>query len=423
MKAWKWFVASLMLVLLVTLLLGSVRYHGPRGLWRRVMVEVNARAARPHPALAPTPLPTPTPHPTFVARTSTPAILPALQYTPPAPAQTATPAVTATSTPTPTLTPTPALPPQVMLTGLRHNWQTWNNCGPATLAMHLSFFGSTLTQKDIRLALRPNDDDKNVSLSELAAYAQEQGFLARAMVNGDAQRIKALVAAGVPVLIETWFQPEPNNGMGHYRLVVGYDDEAGQWIVYDSIVSTGVEKDKPYQGIRLDYAETESLWHVFNRAYLVVYTPEQAAAVEAILGEDLDRERMWQAAMVRALAEIDADEEDTFAWFNLGSSYTALGRYDEAAAAFDRARILGLPWRMMWYQFAPFKAYYETGRYEELLALADATLATSDQIEEVHAWRGMALAALGRMEEAQAAFARAEALHPNHPDVARAFGQ
>ncbi len=308
------------------------------------------------------------------------------------------------------------------LSGLRHNWQTWNNCGPATLAMQLSYFGSALTQEDIRQVLRPNDDDKNVSLPELAEFAAEQGFLARALVNGDAERIKQLVALGLPVLIETWLEPEPNNGMGHYRLITGYDDEAGQWIVYDSYISTGVKKGEPYQGIRLNYAETERLWRVFNRAYLVIYTQEQAAAVAETLGKDMNREAMWRASLARAMAEVDEDREDAFAWFNLGSSFTTLGRYDEAAAAFDRARIIGLPWRMMWYQFAPLKAYYETGRYEELLALADATLATSDQIEELHDWRGAALAALGRAEEAQAAFARAEALHPHHRNVARTFG-
>ena len=49
---------------------------------------------------------------------------------------------------------------------------------------------------------------------------------------------------------------------------------------------------------------------------------------------------------------------------------------EEAAAAFDQARQIGLPWRMLWYQFGPFEAYYETGRYDEVIALADATLQT-----------------------------------------------
>ena len=36
--------------------------------------------------------------------------------------------------------PTP-IPQKINLTGFQHEYQTWNNCGPATLGMALSFWG------------------------------------------------------------------------------------------------------------------------------------------------------------------------------------------------------------------------------------------------------------------------------------------
>ena len=45
---------------------------------------------------------------------------------------------------------------------------------------------------------------------------------------------------------------------------------------------------------------------------------------------------------------------------------------------------------MLWYQFGPFQAYYETGRYDEVIALANATIATARQTEEAFFWRGLA---------------------------------
>ena len=33
------------------------------------------------------------------------------------------------------------LPPRAMIAGTTHIWQHWNNCGPATLAMTLNFWG------------------------------------------------------------------------------------------------------------------------------------------------------------------------------------------------------------------------------------------------------------------------------------------
>ena len=55
-----------------------------------------------------------------------------------------TAAITPSATPdlldTPTRTPTP-IPQNIKLTGFKHEYQTWNNCGPATLGMALSYWG------------------------------------------------------------------------------------------------------------------------------------------------------------------------------------------------------------------------------------------------------------------------------------------
>lgn len=416
---------------------GARRYGGVEGLWRRVDAEIAARRPRPA-AYVPTPLPftpaavvTARPSPTATAspapaRADTPAPTATRTRKPPRstptasrPANTATP--TASATPTATAVPT-ADAASVRLDGLKHAWQTWNNCGPATLSMHLSYFGLKIDQGVIGAALRPFQDDKNVNPEELAAYARAQGLAALARVDGDSDRLRQLLEAGVPVLIETWYEPKPNDGMGHYRLLVGYDDDAGEWIAYDSYDSRGIVKGQPYAGIRLPYAETEALWAVFNRAYVVVYDAPRAAAVEAILGDDLEDEVMWRGSLAHAEAAVAADEDDPFAWFNLGSSLTALGDYGPAAEAFDRARRIGLPWRMLWYQFAPFRAYYETGRYQEVIALADATLRSAkDTIEEVYYWKGKAQAAAGDPASARASWQRSLELNPNYGEARAAL--
>jgi tetratricopeptide (TPR) repeat protein len=385
--------------------IGSVRYGGPGDLLLHLRVEI--AAYRPHPQFVPTPLPTPTGVPPTPSPTLTPTAPP-----------TATPALT----PTPAATPTPAHRPAaeaVELTGFTHAWQKWNNCGPATLAMHLSYFGSPLTQADLAAVLKPNWDDKNVSPEELAAFARSQGFRALVRVNGDADRLRLLLSNGLPVLIETWLEAE--GGMGHYRLLTGYDDESRQWIVFDSYVSAGVDDKQPYRGIRLSYDEIDRLWAVFNRTYLLVYADEVTPVVLSILGEEADDEAMWQRALLRSQEEARQRPDDPFAWFNLGTDQVALGQFGQAAVAYDRARVIGLPWRMLWYQFGPFRAYYEAGRYEELIALADATIATSGNIEETFYWKGLGLAAQGDAVGARQAWQRAVELKPNYAEAAAAL--
>jgi hypothetical protein len=385
-------------VLLLLLLLGAVRYGGIDALSMRVRAEVASYLDR-H-SVVPTPLPTPTAD----ARAE---VMPA----------TATP-LAAGSTPTATSVPAylPAAP-AVELTGLRHEWQTWNNCGPATLAMYLSYYGSPLTQADIGPVIRPNKEDKHASVQQLAAYARSQGLHTLVRVNGDADRLRLFVSNGIPVMMPTWHVDPKDGGMGHYRLITGYDDDKGEWILYDSLQSTGTSAGQDYKGIRLSYQSHDEWWRVFNRLYIVIRAAEMEPAVEAIVGDDMNDQVMWDHSLERASQEVDARPEDAFAWFTLGTNLLAVGQPTDAASAYDQARLIGLPFRTMWYQFEAFQAYYDSGRYEEVVALADAPIKVTSDVEELHYWRGRALAALGDVEGARQAFDRALAQRIAFPEA------
>ncbi len=323
---------------------------------------------------------------------------------------------TATATPAPTATPTPLHQPAVAgieLSGITHSWQTWNNCGPATLAMYLSYYGSTLNQADVAAVIRPNQDDKNAGPEELAQYARAQGFGAVLGVHGNHDLLRLLLSNGIPVLIETWHEPEPDNGMGHYRLLTGYDDREQHWVVYDSYDTVNLRGADPYLGLVLSYEEVDRLWPAFNRNYLVVFPPEQEILVRSILGPAAGEPAMWEEALVAARAEVEANPEDPYAWFNLGSDLTALERHEEAVEAYARAEAIGLPRRMLWYQFGPFESYLSVGQPEKVIALADFVIAQTDQIEEVWYWKGLALQAQGDLTSARQALERAANLNPN----------
>ncbi len=327
---------------------------------------------------------------------------------------------------TPTPTPTPRHQPvveSIALSGFAHEWQTWNNCGPATLSMNLSYFGSTLNQANVADILRPNRDDKNVSPHELVDYAQDTGYRAFLGVNGSPDLLRLFLSNNIPVIVETWHIPEPNDGMGHYRLLTGFDDANQRWIAHDAYdYADPVPAGDGYAGIYLPYTETDALWDVFNRVYVVIYTDGQAPLVESILGRRADPTVMWQQAAIHARFAVKLHPENAFSWFNLGSDLVALGQYEEAAAAYDQAQTVGLPWRMHWYQFGPFQAYYETGRYTDVIALADATLRTVDAVEELHYWRGKALLALGDTPAARQAFEHALVLNRNYTAAVEALG-
>ena len=90
----------------------------------------------------------------------------------------------------------------------------------------------------------------------------------------------------------------------------------------------------------------------------------------------------------------------------MGTALTRLGRYEEAAVAYDQARREGaLPWRMTWYQFGPFEAYYHSGRLDDVLALVRVNMANGARyVEETWYWQGRVLQQRGDVAGARGAY-------------------
>lgn len=347
--------------------------------------------------------------------------LPSATLTPDSLQATLTPLPSSTPfpTPTPTFTPTP-IPASVALSGIAHEYQQFNNCGPANLAMALSYWGWQGDQRDTRAFLRPNleVDDKNVMPAEMVAFVENYTNL-RAMtrVGGDLELLKRLIAAGFPVLIEAGHHPPDDWWMGHYQLISAYDDVKGRLTVQDSLITP----DLPFS-----YDEISAhWWRDFNYVYLLIYPPEREAEILSILGPRADEAYSYQYAAQVAQQETQtlAGRDLFFAWFNLGSSQVGLGDYAAAASAYDQAFNLyqGLseeqrPYRLMWYQIGPYFAYYNTQRYQDVINLANATFSWVGQpvLEESYYWRGLAYQALGDVNRATSDFRKAAALNPNY---------
>lgn len=337
----------------------------------------------------------------------------------PAPTLTSLPIPTATPLPFPTSTSTP-IPASIALNGIRHEYQKFNNCAPASLSMVLSYWGWQGDQFQTRAYLRPSFevDDKNVNPFEIVDYVKKNtGFDALWRVGGDLDLLKRLLAAGYPVLIEKGLDPHDDAWLGHYQVISGYDDARGQFLVYDSY-------EGPPEAYGVSYDVIGQFWRHFDFVYLVVFPPERTAELQSILGPDNDPVQNFQRAAQLASSEASAltGREQFFAWFNLGSNLVYLQDYAGAAQAYDNAFSLYAslpneerPWRLLWYQDGPYAAYYYTGRYQDVINLAHSTLINVDKpvLEETYYWRGMAKAALGDREGAAEDLNRAYGLNPN----------
>jgi tetratricopeptide (TPR) repeat protein len=326
------------------------------------------------------------------------------------------------------------LPGSAHLSGFTHLYQNMNNCGPAALAMTLSYWDwpgdlrdyiREGRQRDLQLfiaqGLKPEPQDKNVAPYELAAFVQQTTpFKALVRAAGDLETLQRFTAAGFPVIVQRGL--DAYVWMGHYQVVSGYDDARQLFYLYDSYLGPSTAIATPYHELLQD-------WRAFNFTYLVVYPPDREGEVASILGShfDPDDNLIFAAKLARDELPYLTGRDLFFGWYNLGTSLVELEQYPAAAEAFDRAFAIydelpeaGKPWRMLWYQTSPYPAYYHTARYADLETLASRTMEGAYEpakpqgpfIEESFYWRGMALAAQGLTFEARADFIQALELNP-----------
>lgn len=347
------------------------------------------------------------------------------------------PASQVTGTPLPTSEP---LPPAVVLENVNFVTQQgrWNYCGPSTLTMALNYWGWQGDRDDVAEVIKPGENnpsmdfvergrkDKNVMPYEMEDFVNDHTELrALSRVGGDVEVVKRLIASGFPVVIEKGYYEADYRGvvdwLGHYLFVTGYAEARQAFIVQDTW-----DKNHPGENVDSPYAEFVEGWRSFNYLFMVIYPADREAEVVDLLGPWADIEWANRHALEiadRETAELEGIDE-YFAWFNKGSSHVALFEYVDGAFAYDYAFQLyavldedtyNRPFRVMWYQTGPYWAYYYSGRYQDVINLANVTLSTPEEptLEESIYWRGLARRAIGEIDNAIADFRQTVYLNPN----------
>ncbi len=231
----------------------------------------------PTPTLTPTPTSTDTPTPTDTPRpmaTRAWVSPPALAEThecivwgkDPIEGERSLPAATCTPTPKPTDTPTP-LPEAILLEPMNHQWQTYNNCGPASVAIVLAYYGHWVTQQDVNEVMPGG-------LANLEEYLSRYLLMARAYAvsPGSPSRtpVRQLLANRIPVIVGQRLSVEENTG--HFRVVQGYDDASGEFILDDPLLSPD---------LRIDYDTFSRL--SFRGNIVPVYPPDKDLLVKSLM--------------------------------------------------------------------------------------------------------------------------------------------
>lgn len=304
------------------------------------------------------------------------------------------------------------LPPIKILPQATQMFQTFNNCGPATLGMILSRYGINIPQQQLADDLRPNNnpqgigDDKSVQFSELAEYVQKYNLIAFYRPNGSIEKLKQFIAADVAVVTRTWLNP--GEDIGHYRVIRGYDDTTGE-----------IVQDDSYHGpnLRYSYDVFLKMWQPFNYDYLVIVPKEKEEAVRAILDEEVDEQTAWKNALTNAEKETRQNNSNPYPVFNMVVASYYLGKPQDTVRLYEQAASQ-LPRRMLWYQIEPIQAYQQVGNADRVFELTDQILNDGNfGFSELYVVRAKALLDQQRKEEAKVELEKALYYHKGSETV------
>lgn len=313
--------------------------------------------------------------------------------------------------------PEPSAPPESLikqadgfqqLRAQKYVYQTYNNCGPASLSMLLDYWGIDVTQQEIADQLRPYQhprgigDDKAVTLDELADYAEKSGLKTFKRPNGDIQKLKLFLENEIPVLTLAWLNEK--GGFGHYRIVKGYDDSGSYLSEDDSIYGTGQ---------KIPYANFMTDWQVFNYEYLIIIPPEKEQLVIQILADESVVEISYKNALAKAQNEYTQNTSNPFPLFNQSTSRYYLGQSEDAITLYESVKDK-LPQRLLWYQTEPILAYQKAGKYEKVLELTDQIFRQGNiAFSEMYFLRGQAYLVHGQKEAARSELEKAAIYNKN----------
>jgi tetratricopeptide (TPR) repeat protein len=271
------------------------------------------------------------------------------------------------------------IPEKKIIPGRYHAFQTFNNCGPASLAMALSYFDVNVTQQQLGQALRPYQVKE-----EMGAKAEEYGFTVYFRPAGTIEMLKTFIAYDIPVIARTWTKPDED--IGHFRLVRGYDDDLQQILQDDSLQN---------KNLWFSYDEFNSMWDKFGFEYLVLVPNDKLDIARKILGEDLDEQVAWQKSAANTTG------------LNRSVALYHLGDYSGSVREFEAVENF-LPARALWYQLEPIQAYYQLANYDRVFSITDQIIENGNRANsELYLIRGQIYENQGNTSAARTEYQKA----------------
>jgi tetratricopeptide (TPR) repeat protein len=253
-------------------------------------------------------------------------------------------------------------------------WLKRNYCGPTCLAMVLNYWDNTRSSSQQKITDDIYDSENQATYnSEMVLYPRSKGF-ASYSCQGNLNILKAVVGKGIPVIVLT--KTIKQLAKGHYRVVIGFDDDKDQVIFHDpyfggrqamktktfmKVWELGKGRNQsrwmmavvpaqspiPFPALQNDPLTSINLATAYYRRSDFIKSKEQWKKARESLSADPYplyslamvslREGKAGEAETYALQAISLDVKSAYAHDVLGLAYANQGRIDQALQSLDQA--------------------------------------------------------------------------------------
>lgn len=253
-------------------------------------------------------------------------------------------------------------------------WLERNHCGPACLSMVLNYWDDarSFSQRTITNEIFDAENQATYN-SEMVLFPRSRGFESYSF-QGNLRILKDVVAKDIPVIVLT--KTLKQVPVGHYRVVIGFDEEDDQIIFHDPLLGErsamkvrnfrkvwelgkGRNQSRwmmavvpaqslfPYPDLQNDPLTSINLATAYYRRSDFARSREQWDKVRESLNEDPYplyslgmvslREGKAEEAEAYALQALGLDEKSAFAHDVLGLAYATQGKFVPAMQALGQA--------------------------------------------------------------------------------------
>ncbi|MFC5848265.1 C39 family peptidase [Deinococcus petrolearius] len=151
--------------------------------------------------------------------------------------------------------------------------QTYNACGPASIAQVLGYFGLKVALADVSRLTRPTERSY-MTAQAIVDFAPQVGLEARLYRGGSLATVRAAIRQGLPLIALQSHIPRAGTVIPHWRVVVGYDDASARVLLMDPLLGH----------VAMGYADFARVWADHRGQFALLYPPQWRGRAQRAAG-------------------------------------------------------------------------------------------------------------------------------------------